>query len=329
MPGTQIFTYANYGKEATRGTPVAPTRQFYAEGTGILDHDPSLNFHEGENTGRRTRVRRATQQAEDVNVKLKTVSGMGFDDMVLPLTQSKGGMTGVGGAADKTWTATPSQTAANNPEAFSWDIGDDTQNWRVQYGMMSRWKLSAELAGVTDFECDIFGQRAVKGAKAAPAANSAVKMVADLWTIAFAGTFAGLGAASAVTNFLVGWELEWFTGLVWRHYMDGNLYGGQHVETSFHGTLTMTVESTAQAVSEFYDKAFSQSLDYIRLRNTGPALGGSNYSMRFDIPVLYQKPSIIDSEDSEVNLYKVVANIADDGTNGFTPTLVCSLSAIP
>jgi hypothetical protein len=40
MPGTQIFTYFNVGKETVRGTPVAPTRKMlYAEGTGVLDVD--------------------------------------------------------------------------------------------------------------------------------------------------------------------------------------------------------------------------------------------------------------------------------------------------
>lgn len=329
-PGTQIFTYFNIGHETTRGTPVAPTRQLYATGTGMLEPDFNVNFHEGENRGVRTRIARATSQAEDVTFK-GTVPGIGYDDLVFPLTQLKGGMTGVGGAADKTWTATPSMTAANNPEAWSIDTGDDIQNWRVQYAMLTRFKLSASLGSLTDLEFEGFGQRAVKGAKAAPAANSAVKIPGDLWTVKFAASMAGLPGASVVANFLQDWDLEVMTGLVWRHYMDGNAYGAQHVETDISAKLNLTVESTAQAVSQFYDKYVAQTLDFIRLKATGPALGGSNYSTQIDLPVLYDKPSIIAAQDNGINLYKIPANLAYDSVSGnsIAPVLVCSLAAIP
>jgi hypothetical protein len=53
----------------------------------------------------------------------------------------------------------------------------------------------------------------------------------------------------------------------------------------------MTVESTALAVSEFYDKWLAQTLDFIRLKATGPTLGASNYSAQIDLPVLYEGPA--------------------------------------
>lgn len=329
MPGIQDFTYINWGKETVRGTPVAPTRQFYGEGTGVLAEDLGLNFHEAENRGRRGRIARVTQQSEDVALKIASVSGIGFDDLVWPLTQLKGGLTGVGGAADKTWTAAPAMTGNNSPESMSVDVGDDVQNWRIQYAMMQSFKLSAALSDVTRLEATLFGQRAVKTAKATPAANSAVKIPGDLWTAKFAATFAGLAGASVSTNLLIDWELEVQTGLIWRHYMDGNLFGSQHVETSIGGTLGMTVESTAFAISEMYDKWKAQTPDYVRLKATGPTLGGTNYSMQFDLPILWSNVPPITAEDNGINLYKVTANLLDDGTNAIAPTLVCSLAAIP
>jgi hypothetical protein len=325
MPGIQVFTYANFGKETVRGTPVAPTRQFYADGTGILTPELGQNFHEAENTGRRYRTRRVTRQTEDVVFSAKTASGIGYDDLVIPFSQIKGGATGVGGAADKTWTFTPSATAANNPEAYSVDVGDDTQNWRLQYTMLQSFKLSAALGALTELEMEGFAQRAVKTAKATPATNAAIKIPGDLWTIKFAGTIAGLAGASISTNFLVGWDLEVMTGLRWRHYMDGNMFGAQHVETDIAATLNLTVESTALAVSEFYDKAVADTIDCIRLKAQGPVLGGTFYSAQIDMPVLYEEPEII----SGVNLYKVTAHLADDGTNGIIPVIVNSLAALP
>jgi hypothetical protein len=329
MPGVQVFTYANIGKETTRGTPVAPTRQFYADGTGMLEIDAGLNFHEEENTGRRYRTRRSTSQTEDVNLKLATASGVAYDDLVFPFSQLKGGATGVGGGADKTWTFTPSATAANVPEAYSIDVGDDTQNWRCQYAMARSFKIAAALGDVTSLELDMFAQRAVKTAKASPAINAAIKIPGDLWTIKQAATIAGLGGASIITNWLIDWELEVMTGLKWRHYMDGNLYGSQHVETDIAWKLSMTVESTAQAVSEFYDKSIANTMSFLRLKATGPALGGTNYSAQIDMPVLYEVPEPIGAEDDGINLYKVVARGSDDTTNGIIPVIVNSLAALP
>jgi len=329
MPGTQIFTYFNLGKETTRGTPVAPTRQLYADGTGMFEVDAGLNFHEAENTGRRYRTRRVTATNEDVTWKYKSASGVAYDDLVVPFSQLKGGATGVGGAADKTWTFTPSATAANAPEAYSIDVGDDIQNWRLQYGMVKSFKLAAALGDVTSLEMEGFAQRAVKGAKASPAINAAIKIPGDIWTVKVAASIAGLGAASVITNFLVDWELEVMTGLKWRHYLDGNLYGAQHVETDIAWSVTMTVESTAQAVSEFYDKAIAGTMSFLRFKATGPALGGTNYSAQIDMPVLYDVPEIISGEEDGINLYKVKAHGADDAANGIIPVIVNSLAALP
>jgi len=331
VPGTQIFTYVNFGKETTRGTPVAPTRQFYDDGTGVLKFNFGQNFHESENTGRRYRIRRVTRQTEDVALKFATSSGVGFDDLIIPFSQIKGGMTGVGGAADKTWTATPSATGANSPESYSVDVGDDVQNWRCQYVMLSSFEISAGLGDVTQLTADGFAQRAVKGAKATPGTNTAIKIPGDLWTIKYAASIAGLAGASVQLNHLLGFKLKINTGLVWRHYMDGNLYGAQHVETDISATLDLTVESTALAVSEFYDKAAADTMDFIRLKATGPALGGSNYSAQIDMPVLYKEPEPISGESGGggINLYKVTANLADDGTNGIIPVIVNSLATLP
>lgn len=331
MAGTQIFTYFNVGKETVRGTPVAPTRKLYAEGTGVLGVEPSLNFHEGENRGVRTRIARATQQAEDVTLKAAYASGVGYDDLVVPFSQLKGGQVGAGAMADKTWTFTPSMTAANNPEAYSVDVGDDIQNWRIQYAMLKSFKLSSALGDVTSLEMDWFGQRAVKTAKATPADNSAVKIPGDLWTVKFATTAAGLTGASVQTNFLLDWDLDVTTGLVWRHYMDGNLYGGQHQETDITAKLSMTVESTALAVSEFYDKWLAQTLDFVRLKAQGPVLGATFYSAQIDLPILFAKVEPISGEDEGINLYKIEANMAYDPTSAaaIAPVIVNSLAALP
>lgn len=332
MPGIQDFTYLNWGKETVRGTPVAPTRKFYGDGTGVLEEDLQLNLHENENRGVRTPVVRATSQGIDVAIKAATVDGVDFDTMVWPFTQLQGALAGVGGGADKTWTLSPSMTGANNPESFSLDVGDDVQNWRVEYAMMSAWSLSSAQGELTELECTLFGQQAVKGAKATPADTNVPRIVGDLWTIKYAGTAAGLPGAAVQLNHLIDWKLDVKTGLIWRHYQDGTMLGSQHVETSIDGTLAMTVESTALAVSEMYDKWKTQTLDFVRLKNTSDVvLGGSFYSLQLDLPIFWTKVPPISKADEGVNLYGVEARLAYDPTSAksITGALVCSLAAIP
>jgi len=294
--------------------------------------DPSLAFHENENRGRRSVVARVTQQAEDVSLKVRQDAT--FDDMVLFATQLKGGLTGTGAGADKTWLANPSMTGANSQEAHTFDVGDDTQNYRVQYGMCRRFsqKAAAGPGALTSVESEWFGQHVAKTAKATPADPAfSPKIVGDLWTIKFATTFAGLAGASVQLALLIDHKLSVTTGLVWRHYQDGNLFGGQHVETSFDGTFELTVESTALAISEFYDKWLSQTLDYVRLKNTSPVvLGGSFPSLQRDFAVYWSDVKPIADQSEGVNLYRISGRLADDGTNPLiTSTLVCSLAAIP
>lgn len=331
MPGTQLFEHLNYGKEATPGTPVAPTRQFYAEGTAVLLEDRNWNLHENENRGRRSEIGRPpTQQTEDVRVEFTSVDGISYDDLVWPFSDLNGTATGVGGAADKTWTQTPSMTATNSPKAYSLDIGDDVQNWRVQYGQFESFELSAALNEKTQMSGAMFGQRMIKTAQANPATNVSIKIPGELWTLKVAATAAGLPGASILSNTLLSWRLTVRTGLIWRHYMDGNMFGAQSVERKIGGDVEFLVESTAGVVTEFYDRYTAGTQFFARLKATGPTLGGSNYSAQLDLNLVLPEVHPIDSEQDGINVYRVVGRLADDGTTPpISPVIVNSIAALP
>jgi hypothetical protein len=69
----------------------------------------------------------------------------------------------------------------------------------------------------------------------------------------------------------------------------------------------------------------------MRLKATGPTLGGTNYSCQIDLPVLWSKVEPITAEDEGVNLYKVTGNVTYDPTSAFSiqGVLVNSLAALP
>lgn len=334
MPGTQLFTYFQLGKESTAGTAVAATRMMYPDGTGLWGLDRMRTRHDSANRGTRTNVTHSTQQGVTMRIPFSTAPdvGVSFDELIYPFCQLKGGVTGSGAGADKTWTFTPSQTGANSQEAFTIEVGDDIQNYEAEYCQASDWTLSFGVDDLTQLQMNWFGRQSTKSTKSSVTANNGVKIPGYLWTVKFATAQSGLAGASIVSNFLVGASLNVTTGLVPRKYNDGNAYFGQSVEAApLRGTLTMQVESTAQAVSQFYDKAASDTNDFIRLKATGPSLGSTNYSAQIDMCVSYDDPEIIGAESDGVNLYNITAQLMYDPTwaNSIVGTIVNSLATIP
>lgn len=328
MAGIQSFTYANFGKEATKGSATAPLRQLYFTGTGVLDYDIGLTLHENENRGSRFRIARATSQSLDAALKLATQDGVMYDNLPYILKWLVGGGSASGGTAGGSWDFTPVGTAANSPDSYTIDVGDDVQNYRVEYCMARSIKLSAQRAGVLQVEADVFGRQVTKTAKATPATNASPSLPGDQFQLLTSGSYAGLAAGTALANLLLDWDLTIDTGVRPRHYMDGNKYFGQHVETDIGFELNMTVESQATAVSQFYDKWVAQTQDYLRLLHTGPTgAGGSNYKLALDMSLIYSKVEPISAEEDGVNLYRVAAAGYLDSTSGkiLGPSVVCGI----
>jgi hypothetical protein len=314
---------------------VAPTRQLYGDYEGSFKEDLGLEFHEGENRGQRTRVQHATQTREMVAVKFASTNGVPYDILPIFFAALNGTALGVGAGADKTWTQDPLMTVSNAPKSFTLDVGDDVQNWRLQYVMWQSIKLAGSAGGLTSIEVNGFAQRAIKAAAAVPAANQAIKIPGSLWTLKFAATAAGLTGAAVQANLLRDWEMTVNTGLTAQDYADGNLYFGQHQESlDISGQIALTVDNTAGVITEFYDKykANPPTLSFLRLRATGPVLGASNYQAGFDFPAFYDDVEPLGGEQDGVNLVKVSGKLANDVTTAKSLQsliTVCSIAALP
>lgn len=334
MPGVQNFTFLTIGKESTAGTSVATTREMYPDGSGMLSIDRMRTFHEGANRGTKSNITHATQQGIAVTVPYRSASDVGcsFDDLIIPFSQLDGGQTGAGAGADKAWTFTPTQTGSSATESYTIEVGDDVQAYEVEYCKASRFALSAGRDDLTQLEIDFFGRQATKVTATSVAANNGIKIPGQLWTIKFATAQSGLDGASVSSNFLVNWALDVDTGIRPRWYQDGLLYFGQAVEAQrLGGSLSLSVESTSQAITQFYDKAAADTVDFIRLKATGPTLGSSTYIASMDMAVLYDDVQVIGGVDDGVNLYNVTARLVYDSTftNAITAALTCSLAAVP
>lgn len=334
MAGTQVLTNIQLAKETVFGTAVARTRKFYGVSTGAYDFGLEWATHDAENRGVKTRGSRApTLLRTAPKFRLQDVDGIGYDDLVLPFSVGlKGDTTPTGASADKTWTFTPSNTATNSYNSMCLDIGDDIQNYTVAGGVITSWTVSAAAGEPTHFTADVVGTSNAKGSATSLANITPVQIPGGRWTLKHATAISGLAAASVQTNFLRSFELTWNPGRMPQYYLDGTNAMGSVAESYMEGELTMVVDSTALAVSEYYDKWLAGTLDFTRLKVTSSeTLGGSNYSLQFDVPTYWTNVQAISAETDGINQYQVTGRIVYDvtGAQSLSAVLVCSLATIP
>jgi hypothetical protein len=331
-PGSQLFSLFQTGKETTKGTAVAATRQWYPDGTGIIEIDPMLAMRRG-NRGTRTQLAAAATRGVAVNLSYRSNSdiGVAYDELVFALNFAGGGTAGTGASADKSWTWAAGGTATTNPQSYTIEVGDDVQFWEFEYSQARAFTLSAAVGEMTQLEMDFFARQPTKTTKTSLSANTAVRIPGNLWKPSFGTAQAELGTATPVTNFLLDWSAEITTGLTPRFYQDGNAYFGQSAESiPVSGIVTLHVESTSQAVSQFYDKWYAQTMDFLQLKATGPTLGSSTYSAALQFALIYTDVKPIASEQDGVNIYEITAETAIDSTWGQSMggTVVNSIAAL-
>lgn len=332
MPGVRLLSHFQIGKETTPGTAVAATRRMDPDLSSAFTVDWMKTFHDGRQTGARTPVSYATQQGTMVNITYRTVddTGIGFDQLPYFFHFPAGGTAGTGATA-VTWGWAWGGTATGSALAYTIEFGDDVQNFEAEYCQAQTLRMSAEPSGLTQLEAEFFGRQSTKSTKTTLAAVSPVRIPGYLWKPRFATAQSGLSGATDIPSFLVGWNAEWSTGLVPRKYQDGLAYFGQSVEAApVRGTLNLTVESNSTAITQFYDKAAADTVDFVQLKATGPTLGGSNYSAQLQFAVIYRDVQPIGGESDGVNLYNVTAEIVNDSTWGQSigATVVCSLASL-
>jgi hypothetical protein len=290
------------------------------------------SFHDSRQTGARTPVSYATQQGTMVTINYRTPddTGIGFDQLPYFFHFPGGGTAGTGSTAI-TWGFALGGTATGSALAYTIEYGDDVQEYEAEYCQVRTIRMSAEPSGLTMLEAEFFGRQSTKSTRTALSALTPVRIPGYLWKPRFATAQSGLSGASDIPNFLVGWNAEWTTGLVPRKYQDGLSYFGQSVEAApVRGTLNLTVESNSTAVSQFYDKGAADTVDFVQLRATGPALGVSNYSAQLQFAVIYRDVQPLGGESDGVNLYNVTAEIVNDPTWGQSigATVVCAATAL-
>lgn len=333
--GSQAFTKLQFGKEAAHGTAVAADTIIVGGKWPSVPADRNVRRPE-ENLGLRAASMRSWI-GQYLYSNTLTLNDGYFQ--VVPILASlgvKGNVTPVdGGAGDNTWTFTPSLTATNAPDSGTFEFGDDTQAYEVEYCMVERLKFSGAISQSADaspiaIEADLFGRQistaSFTGGIAYP---NTEPMNAKLTRFYLDPSWAAVGSTEK-TGTLREWSVEILTGLHPKMHGDQYNYFDVHAEGAFGVRCEFTFEgnSTADAI---WDDYRAQTFRVAELSVSGAAIGtGAAHNLTIAVGGTFEDVIPIASSDRDNNLHTAVLVGQYDitGAKLFTMSAITNVASI-
>lgn len=336
MPTVKVFRLNQRGKEGTRGDAVAATARWLGEMTlrennklylpehpyGVLSQHYSPGFQ----------VAKAAELAFASDLTFKQI----VDFLIMAI---KGGVSGVGGGADKTWTFSHDVDDDPVPDTFTVELAntadpDGTVYGReVEYVFCKRLGISASIDDPMKLSADLVGRQvtdaAVTGSIGVPSAWEPV--LSNKLIVYLDSSWATLGTTPLSAK-IVDMNLDIVTGLREGKYLSGNLYFDAYLFGPLAVDLTMTLEFDATADAE-QEYVRDRTRRFLRLKALGSALGGSNLTFQVDLSCIHAEDSIqelfSDREGNDTVRLHLLGAYDPTGAKDIEITVVNSLAAIP
>jgi hypothetical protein len=186
-----------------------------------------------------------------------------------------------GTAAPYLWDYDYAMVSANSPTSYSLVATDGIQQYVVDYCLAESITIAADRSALTNLSANLFGQAVTKNSDTlADGVPTSPFMPGRLWNFYQHGTaFPGTADGTAY-EYLLDFSLEFSSGIMKQAYLAGTTSFSTHAESGpFTGTLTMTVSSTASAVSTWYDAYQSGTPRGVRLSWTNGTLSANIMAM--------------------------------------------------
>ena len=256
--GVTLFSKLVCFKETTPGTIPTLTsggRKLLVSPTGVISEGTTIELGAERSVALRNPLIATTGTIVSVEPTLSaTVPAVSVGE--LPIWMSMlGTATPAGTAAPYIWDYDFSMTASNNPTSYTLIATDGTQAYAANYCLAESLTIAADRSGLTNLSASLFAQSIAKNsATLAETTPTSGFLAGRLWTAFQSGTVFPGTAAGTAYNYLLDFSLEFSSGLARQSYLAGTTTFSTHAESNpFTGTLTMTVSSTASAVSVWYD----------------------------------------------------------------------------
>lgn len=287
--GSEMFVKVQYGKETTRGTAVAATKMWLGSANVPIDREP---VHPKDTMGLRVRSSRTEilqLLADPVTLAMDGDTGAYYQGLPLLFgTTLKGGVTATEttpSQQDYAWDFTPSLTAPANPDTITLEVGDNDQNYKIEYLMGRRINIDWAFGenSFVNVAGGYFGRQVTKSTATGGLSRPTVTGInANTGTFYLNNTWATLGNTEK-TNFLRSGSIQIETGNHPKPPSGGNRYFSTHGEGYLEVTGSLVVEGGAEAVARL-DDFQAGTARAMRFQWTGPQIGtGTPHMLRIDV----------------------------------------------
>ena len=310
--GSKFFSKFQVGKETTRGTAVAADTVLLGQVTAVKpDRKP---VYPAEDFGVRADALRAVVHQYLV---MDTFSSDHAYFQLLPLVFGcglKGGVTPsetTPSQADYAWDQSPSLTAANVPDSFTGEKGDDVQAFEFEYAMIERirlaWNVSqGQDASPVNLEFDYFARQLTPTAFTGSISLPSVEPMNGKLSRLYVDTaWAGIGGTEKA-NILRGADIEILTGV-------HPVFSGSAVKTFdlyAEGLIAVTMQLILEGTSvadAIFDAQQAQTFQAVRLAVNGGQIGtGVNHKLNIDVGGTWESVTPLNAEDRSDNLHLAV-----------------------
>jgi hypothetical protein len=287
--GSEMFRKVQYGKETVRGTAVAATKMWMGSATLPKDREP---VHPQDALGLRVRAARTEilqLLADPVTLAMDGDAGAYYQGLPLLLgTTLRGGVTAsetTGGQGDYAWDFSPSLTAAAAPDTMTLEIGDNDQNYEIEYLMGKTltfdWAFGEN--GFMNVSGEYFGRQVTPSTATGSLTRPTITAInANTGKFYVDTAWSGLGGTQK-TGLLRSGNIQIATGNHPKWLGSGNRYFDSYGEGYLDVTGQLVLEGGAEAKAIF-DLFQAGTARALRFSWTGPQIGtGTNHSLRIDV----------------------------------------------
>ena len=267
------------GKESVFGTSVAATAKMMGltdlNGTPIVTNKQS-RYLQGDYAPAHT-VRLTDKRANAM-----CQGDFTFEDFPMILTAAvKGGVTGTGATADKTWTFPFPLGASAAVDLRTLEIYDGNQEYEIASAFVESFTLSGSAAndGLVQSSANWLGRELTKSTLTPALVNRAVEPLAVGGMTLKIDDFGGTIATTALTATLIDFNFNYNTGIHFKKFADGDVRPSAVGYGVPSATLTVTAEFNANAITEL-DKYLAGTGRLVEIAGLGSVLGGSNKTLK-------------------------------------------------
>lgn len=294
---------------AAMGTAVAATRRFYGMANVPVDREPTIPTYSIGQRAKGGQVQIGQLLADPLTLTLEQTYFQTLPFYFGALL--KGAQTGVevtGGQADYLWGFTPSLTATDAIDSFTVEVGDDDQEFEIDYCVARSLNLAGTLGdnGAVSSSLEMFGNEVVKstftGALAHFTPEPMFSNMSELW---IDSTWATLGTTKK-SALLKGWSIDILNGAHPKFLANGvktfTSHGLGYV--GFVASFTFEGGSDAELTYDYFAAGTPKA---IRLKVSGSQIGtGAVHSMILDMYGAFTEVIPLDGDDNGNNLYTAV-----------------------